>query len=66
MKYKTSGKCERCHVIWQWPEGKPRLSKAACPTCGDSLVRTAARLVKNMPIKEGVAYQTESSKAEKE
>jgi hypothetical protein len=51
----THGKCEKCRVVWKW-SGRPLLREAHCPTCKTPLVRTAARLVKNMPIKEGVGF----------
>lgn len=47
----THGKCTTCDVVFRWT-GKPLLRQAVCPrdrTHG-LLARTAARLVKHMPV----------------
>jgi uncharacterized paraquat-inducible protein A len=49
MKRYTHGKCTRCHIVLRW-SGYPRLSEAQCPRCCAPLERTAARLVKAMPV----------------
>ena len=57
MSNNCHGCCLNCGVIWAWPSGKHALrvtkGEAFCQVCGHELYRTAARLAKNIPIRNG-------------
>ncbi len=46
------GRCAKCRVIWRWT-GRPLVRDALCHVCREPLARTAARLVRNIPIRHG-------------
>jgi len=57
MPANCHGRCRTCDVIWCWPGGKHALrvtkGEAFCQVCGQELDRTAARLAKSIPIRDG-------------
>ena len=51
------GRCMNCQTIWRWQhrKGTPLVTRgeAFCQGCGCQLHRTAARLAKHFPIRDG-------------